>query len=129
VSLGETLARAREGRGLSVEEVARATCIRGAVIRAIESDNFAPCGAPVYARGHIRAIAQVLGVDPLPLVAEFDQLGVDPPTGIYNGPVASVAGLGYGAHSWTGVGVVASTLLVVLTVALLAAAARLHGGV
>src|SRR5690606_4706009 len=30
------------------------------------------CGGNFYARGHIRSIARVIGIDPEPLVAEFD---------------------------------------------------------
>jgi hypothetical protein len=46
--------------------------IRATLIRAIEADNFDPCGGSVYARGHIRSIARVVGIDPKPLLAEFD---------------------------------------------------------
>jgi hypothetical protein len=71
--LGAALAAAREQRGLSVEDVAAATRIRATIIRAIEADEFAVCGGAVYARGHLRSIAQVVGADSKPLVAEFDR--------------------------------------------------------
>lgn len=72
MSVGQTLAEAREQRGLSVEDVSEATRIRGGLIRAIERDDFGPCGGDVYARGHIRSISRVLGIDPTPLVTEYD---------------------------------------------------------
>jgi cytoskeletal protein RodZ len=72
-TLGPALTAAREERGLSVEDVAAATRIRPAIIQAIERDDFAPCGGAVYARGHLRAIAQVVGADSKPLVEEFDR--------------------------------------------------------
>jgi cytoskeletal protein RodZ len=72
VSLGSELAAAREAQGLSVDDVAARTRIRATLIRAIEDDDFAPCGGAVYARGHIRSIAHAIGVDPEPLLAEFD---------------------------------------------------------
>jgi cytoskeletal protein RodZ len=72
VSVGETLREARETRGVSVEDVSAATRIRATLIRAIEADDYKPCGGAVYARGHIRSIARVVGVDPAPLIAEFD---------------------------------------------------------
>jgi hypothetical protein len=56
-----------------VEDVAAATRIRATLIRAIEADDFSRCGGAVYARGHIRSIAQVVGADGRPLVAEFDR--------------------------------------------------------
>jgi transcriptional regulator with XRE-family HTH domain len=73
MSIGADLAAAREAAGLSVEDVVRATRIRGELLRRIESDDFAGCGGAVYARGHIRSIATHLGIDPAPLVAEFDR--------------------------------------------------------
>ena len=58
--------------GLSINEVSRQTRIREAVIWGIELDNYALCGGDFYARGHIRAIAQVVGIDSVPLIQEFD---------------------------------------------------------
>jgi cytoskeletal protein RodZ len=72
VTVGETLSNARRTRGLSVDDVAADTRIRATLIRAIESDDFRLCGGNVYARGHIRSIARVVGVDSEPLIAEFD---------------------------------------------------------
>jgi cytoskeleton protein RodZ len=71
--LGAALAAARVDRGLSVEDVSAATRIRPAIIRAIEADQFDACGGAVYARGHLRSIAQVVGADSRPLVEEFDR--------------------------------------------------------
>ena len=73
MSVGEDLARAREARGMSVEDVSSATRIRAGLIRAIEADDFGPCGGAVYARGHLRAIARVIGIDPEPLVRDYDR--------------------------------------------------------
>jgi cytoskeleton protein RodZ len=72
LTVGETLSRARRKRGLSVDDVAADTRIRATLIQAIEADQFALCGGTVYARGHIRSIARVVGVDPEPLIGEFD---------------------------------------------------------
>jgi cytoskeleton protein RodZ len=77
VSVGEALARARQERGLSIEDITAATRIRGGLIRSIENDDFASCGGAVYARGHIRNISRVLDIDPTPLVAEFDRTHAD----------------------------------------------------
>jgi len=76
VSVGEDLARAREAHGMSVEDVSSATRIRAGLIRAIEADDFDPCGGAVYARGHLRSIARAIGVDPEPLVADYDRTHV-----------------------------------------------------
>ncbi|RKS74900.1 cytoskeletal protein RodZ [Actinomadura pelletieri DSM 43383] len=72
MSIGETLAEERQRAGLSVTQVSLQTRIRETVIRGIEADDFAACGGNFYARGHIRSISRVIGIDPEPLVAEFD---------------------------------------------------------
>ena len=72
MSIGQTLASAREKAGLTVEQVAAATRIRRTLVMDIERDDFASSGGDFYARGHIRTIAQKVGVDPAPLLAEFD---------------------------------------------------------
>ena len=73
MSVGESLAQARDACGMSVEDVSEATRIRGGLIRQIEADDFSGCGGAVYSRGHIRAIGRLLHIDPEPLVAEFDR--------------------------------------------------------
>jgi cytoskeletal protein RodZ len=77
VSVGQTLQAAREHAGLTVEQVSEATRIRSSIVRSIEADDFGSCGGDFYARGHIRAIAHVVGVDSEPLVAEFDGAHTD----------------------------------------------------
>ena len=73
MGVGEALAAAREASGQTVEDVSRATRIRGELLRKIEADDFSGCGGNVYARGHVRAIATYLGLEPAPLVEEFDR--------------------------------------------------------
>ena len=72
MSIGETLADARQQAGLTVGEVSRQTRIRESIIRDIEKDDFAACGGDFYARGHIRSIAGAIGTDPFPLISEYD---------------------------------------------------------
>ncbi|MBT2209384.1 MULTISPECIES: helix-turn-helix domain-containing protein [Actinomadura] len=72
MSIGETLATERQQAGLSVTQVSLQTRIRETVIRGMESDDFSTCGGNFYARGHIRSVSRVIGIDPEPLVAEFD---------------------------------------------------------
>lgn len=72
MSIGRTLAEARESAGLSVEDVAAATRIRRTLVANIEQDDFSGCGGNFYARGHLRNIARTVGIDPEPLLAEFD---------------------------------------------------------
>ena len=72
MSIGGTLADARHREGLTVAEVSARTRIGERMIRAIERDEFSGCGGDFYARGHIRAIAAVVGADPGALISEYD---------------------------------------------------------
>jgi cytoskeletal protein RodZ len=73
VSIGDTLAEARQQAGLTVAQVSDRTRIRETIIRGIEQDDFSACGGDFYARGHIRSVASVVGVDPAPLIREYDE--------------------------------------------------------
>ena len=72
MSIGEVLADARCRLGFSVSEVSRRTRIRATIIWGIEQDDYSACGGDFYVRGHIRAIAGAVGVDPAPLIHQFD---------------------------------------------------------
>jgi cytoskeleton protein RodZ len=70
--VGAQLARARVAHGLSVDDLYGRTNIRPVVISALERDDVGPSGGVVYARGHLRSLAQALGLDATPLLAAFD---------------------------------------------------------
>jgi cytoskeleton protein RodZ len=59
-SIGQTLRTAREEQGLSVEEVAARLRLMQRQVVAIESDDFASLGQPVFARGFVRNYAKLL---------------------------------------------------------------------
>jgi len=73
VAIGDRLRQARERLGVSVDDLAERTRIRPYVIESIELGDFSPCGADFYARGHLRMLTGVLGVDPAPLLASYDE--------------------------------------------------------
>lgn len=77
--IGPQLAAARERIGLGIDPLAERTRIRPHVIEAMEVDDFGPCGGDFYARGHLRTLARVLGMDPGPLLAEYDKRYADAP--------------------------------------------------
>ena len=78
--IGQALAQARRRAGLTVTQVSQRTRIRETIIRGIERDDYSACGGDFYARGHIRAIAKAAGIDPAPLIAEFDRTNRAPGT-------------------------------------------------
>ena len=72
MTLGEFLQKAREDAGLSVDELAHIVNLRPGLIRAMESNDFLPCGGDTYARGHIRNISQITGSNSQELLALYD---------------------------------------------------------
>ena len=70
--VGAQLRRARTEQDLSIEDVCQRTNIRPAVVHALENGDLEPSGGAVYARGHVRTLAQALNMDPDPLLANFD---------------------------------------------------------
>jgi len=70
-SVGRALQQARVAAGLTVEDISHATRVRVAIVHAIERDDFAPCGGDVYARGHLRALARAVRLDPGPLLEQY----------------------------------------------------------
>jgi transcriptional regulator with XRE-family HTH domain len=75
--IGPDLKAARTRIGLTVEQLAERTRIRPHVIESIEVDDFVPCGGDFYARGHLRTLARVLGVEAGPLLATYDERYAD----------------------------------------------------
>jgi len=71
--VGPELAAARTRLSLTVDELAERTRIRPHVIESIEVDDFAACGGDFYARGHLRTLARVLGVDVAPLLTAYEE--------------------------------------------------------
>jgi hypothetical protein len=77
--VGPQLVAARTRLGLTVDRLAERTRIRPHVIESIEVDDFAPCGGDFYARGHLRTLARVLGIDATPLLTAYDERYADAP--------------------------------------------------
>ena len=69
----------RERRGYSVQHVAEELHLDIRVIEALETNRFEALGAPVYARGHLRKYATLLGLSPATVLARYEALGGTPP--------------------------------------------------
>ncbi|HEX3611811.1 MAG TPA: helix-turn-helix domain-containing protein [Sporichthyaceae bacterium] len=70
--IGATLAAARQSAGLTHDQLARITRIGVARLVEFENDDYSGCGADIFARGRLDSIARAVGVDPEPLLQEFD---------------------------------------------------------
>jgi cytoskeleton protein RodZ len=71
-SVGDHLRELRQGRGLSLDEISRATRVASRYLEALESDRFAALPAPVFTRGFILAYCQALGEAPDEALALYD---------------------------------------------------------
>jgi transcriptional regulator with XRE-family HTH domain len=81
MALGAVLRAAREGKGLTPQQVAEATRMMVQIVEDLENEDFRKIAAPLYGRGFIKLYAECVGVDPEPLVAEFIEIftGKRPP--------------------------------------------------
>jgi cytoskeleton protein RodZ len=79
-SPGALLRTAREERGLSIEEVADRLRLNEALVLAMEEDRFGLLGAPVFARGHLKNYAALVGAPELEVMAGFDIGDLPEPT-------------------------------------------------
>ncbi|MEP6757730.1 MAG: helix-turn-helix domain-containing protein [Actinomycetota bacterium] len=64
IGVGSALRRAREIRGITIDEAARDTKLRPEQLHALEGEAFDELGDPVYARAMVRTYAQYLGLKP-----------------------------------------------------------------
>jgi cytoskeleton protein RodZ len=79
-SVGDYLRELRQRRGLSLEEISRATRVASRYLECLESDRFSALPAPVFTRGFIRAYCQAVGESPDEALARYESRdGATPP--------------------------------------------------
>lgn len=71
---GERLAAARREQQVSVVEVAKELHLDETKVRALERNEFDLLGAAVFAKGHLRKYAELVGVDPDDVLTDYYQL-------------------------------------------------------
>lgn len=71
---GERLAAARREQKIAVLEIAKELHLDEPKVRALERNEFDVIGAPVFAKGHLRKYAQLVGVDETDVMADYYQL-------------------------------------------------------
>ncbi len=74
-SIGQCLRERREAVGLSIEAAAAKLYCDASIITALEADRFDELGAPVFAQGHLRRYAELVGAPVTELLAEWAQRG------------------------------------------------------
>ena len=68
MTLGRTIRDAREAARMSIAALSEATSIRIGLLTEMEANNFKHCGGDTYARGHLRNIAVLIGIEPQILI-------------------------------------------------------------
>ncbi len=115
MDVGAHLRSARERRAQTLEQVSEATKLSTATLRLIERNQWERLPGGLLTRGHLRAYARVVGVDPEDVVHEYlSQLPpeapaasrrpaplVDPAPSVHPLPIAVIGlALAYGTYSW-----------------------------
>jgi cytoskeleton protein RodZ len=77
---GMRLRAAREGLGLTIEEVADRLRLNVALVLAMEEDRLGLLGAPVFARGHLRNYAALVGAPEREILAACEAGDVPEPS-------------------------------------------------
>ena len=78
LDIGATLKSAREQQGIALDDAAEATKIRESYLVALEEEAFERLPGATYARGFVRSYAEFLGLDPQPLIDEFNARSAAP---------------------------------------------------
>lgn len=69
---GRRLRQQRERQGLSLAQAGHELHVDQRLLAALENDDYAALGAPIFVKGHLRNYARLLGLDPAELVAEYE---------------------------------------------------------
>jgi cytoskeletal protein RodZ len=112
MTIGQRLADRRKKLGVSLEQVEAELKIRRRYLEALEADRYEILLGDAYAKGIIRSYATFLGLDPGPLLAEYDmqRTQAEPPALLARlEPLRSPAAL---------IGVIVLVLLAILSIVL-----------
>lgn len=71
---GERLAAARRAHEISATDIAKELHLDERKIRALEQNDFSDLGAPVFAKGHLRKYAELVGVPVDDVIADYYEL-------------------------------------------------------
>lgn len=84
-NLGEFLRQQREGKNISIEELATRTRIGVRFIKLIEENQFDQLPNPVSAKGFLRSYARCLGLEEAAILSRFSQTVQSPETSAASG--------------------------------------------
>jgi cytoskeleton protein RodZ len=78
-TLGQRMKAERERKGLSAQKVADELHLDAWVVDALESGDYARVGPSVYAKGHLKRYAEILGLPPAEIVEAYSSQPAEPP--------------------------------------------------
>src|SRR5215470_19946114 len=84
-NLGASFKKARESKGISLDQIANQTRISTRFLAAIENEEFHLLPGGIFNRGFVRSFAEAVGIDPTQAVSDYERLssvpqpGIDPP--------------------------------------------------
>jgi cytoskeleton protein RodZ len=78
LDIGDALKAAREAKSWTVQDAANKLRLMVRQVEAMEAEDYAALGQPVFARGFVRNYARLLGMDPEPLLTRMADSGAAP---------------------------------------------------
>jgi cytoskeleton protein RodZ len=78
LDIGDVLKAAREAKGWTLQDAATKLRLMVRQVEAMETEDYAALGQPVFARGFVRNYAKLLGIDPDPLLTRMAETGAAP---------------------------------------------------
>ena len=85
---GERLRDARREKEIPVHDIAKELHLDEPKVRALERNDFEALGAPVFAKGHLKKYAELVGLDSADLLTEYYQLDRERPEPLVISPRA-----------------------------------------
>ena len=85
---GERLAEARREKKITLVEIAKELHLDEPKVRALERNDFETLGAPVFAKGHLRKYALLVGIDPDDVLTEYYEMNRSGPAPLVISPRA-----------------------------------------
>jgi len=89
LEIGDALKAAREARGWTQQDAATKLRLMARQVEAMEAEDYATLGQPVFARGFVRNYARLLGMDPEPLLNRMSESGAAPAEKVDSEPYAA----------------------------------------
>jgi cytoskeleton protein RodZ len=109
-ALGQRLRAERERRGLSIQKIANGMHLDEWVIDALEAGDYQRIGPAVYAKGHLKKYASLLGVSATAPPADAAPAASAPDTG-YPPPIVRLDTPKDGHPAWPRIGAVAAVVI------------------